>query len=57
MLTNGSFVCNMETFEESCVVPLADYFWLNDLHPTFPIHEVLASEVAELLSSGPNVCG
>jgi len=44
------------TFDASCGVPVNEYFWLNSLHPTYPMHNVLAQEVSLLLESGPNVC-
>jgi len=44
------------TFNTSCGVPVNEYFWLNTLHPTYPVHDALAQEVSLLLKSGPNVC-
>jgi phospholipase/lecithinase/hemolysin len=32
-----------------CGVPVNQYFWLNSLHPTFPVHDVLAEKVAQML--------
>ncbi|CZR65563.1 uncharacterized protein PAC_15463 [Phialocephala subalpina] len=43
-------------FDASCGVPVNEYFWLNSLHPTYPMQDVLAQEVAAQLISGPNVC-
>ncbi|RYP04654.1 hypothetical protein DL764_004316 [Monosporascus ibericus] len=45
-----------DTLIESCGVPVNQYFWLNNLHPTYPIHDVVAKGVAEALAAGPNVC-
>ncbi|KAK7756286.1 hypothetical protein SLS62_001512 [Diatrype stigma] len=45
-----------DTFIESCGVPVNQYFWLNELHPTYPIHDVVAQGVADTLAAGPNVC-
>ncbi|CAK7231591.1 hypothetical protein SBRCBS47491_007985 [Sporothrix bragantina] len=45
-----------DTFIKSCGVPVNEYFWLNNLHPTYPIHDVVAEEVAKALTAGPNVC-
>lgn len=45
-----------DTLIESCGIPVDQYFWLNSLHPTGPIHEVVADQVAKLLEAGPNVC-
>jgi len=44
------------TFDASCGIPVNEYFWLNSLHPTYPMHNVLAQEVALALTSGPNIC-
>ncbi|RDW66417.1 hypothetical protein BP6252_10052 [Coleophoma cylindrospora] len=43
-------------FDLSCGIPVNEYFWLNSLHPTYPMHNVLAEEVASQLKAGPNVC-
>lgn len=40
-----------DTFYPSCDYPADEYFWLNFLHPTSPIHAALASDIAQLLSS------
>jgi phospholipase/lecithinase/hemolysin len=40
----------------TCSVPVNQYFWLNSLHPTYPMHDVLAQQVAGQLTAGPNVC-
>ncbi|CAI4213431.1 unnamed protein product [Parascedosporium putredinis] len=42
-----------DTLDESCTYPVDQYFWLNSLHPTYPIHDVVAEGVAELLSGPP----
>ena len=36
-------------FDPSCSAPLDAYFWLNSLHPTFPMHDLLASKIADML--------
>ncbi|KAL9112294.1 MAG: hypothetical protein Q9227_003412 [Pyrenula ochraceoflavens] len=36
---------NGTTFDGSCAYPVDEYFWLNSLHPTFPMHRLLAREV------------
>ncbi|KAI0869595.1 hypothetical protein GGS24DRAFT_478302 [Hypoxylon argillaceum] len=43
------------TLTPSCGIPVNQYFWLNNLHPTSAIHEVVAKEVADLLTAGPNI--
>lgn len=45
-----------DTFYPQCGVPVNQYLWLNSLHPTGPIHEVVAAGVADLLEAGPNIC-
>ncbi|KAI9813585.1 MAG: hypothetical protein M1827_003654 [Pycnora praestabilis] len=37
------------TLDESCRIPVNEYFWLNTLHPTFPMHNATAAQLAELL--------
>jgi phospholipase/lecithinase/hemolysin len=38
-----------ETFAAECGARADEYFWLNSLHPTTPVHDALASEVAKVL--------
>ncbi|PGH13932.1 hypothetical protein AJ79_03347 [Helicocarpus griseus UAMH5409] len=38
-----------DTFIESCKIPVNQYFWLDSLHPTYPIHNATASGVARML--------
>nr|POF07104.1 acetylesterase [Quercus suber] len=33
-----------------CPYPVDEFFWLNDLHPTFRVHNVTAQEVAKFLT-------
>lgn len=47
---------SQDTFVASCGVPVIEYFWLNSLHPTSPMQEVLAQAVADQLTAGPNIC-
>jgi phospholipase/lecithinase/hemolysin len=42
----------MDTFNASCGYPVNQYFWLNSLHPTYPMHDLLASKVAMELKAG-----
>ncbi|KAF2277126.1 uncharacterized protein EI97DRAFT_310501 [Westerdykella ornata] len=39
------------TFSEECAHPVNEYFWLNDLHPTFPIHNATAASIVKYLDS------
>ncbi|EPE08721.1 hypothetical protein F503_04308 [Ophiostoma piceae UAMH 11346] len=45
-----------DTYKPECSVPVNQYFWLNSLHPTYPIHDVVAEQVAKTLVAGPNIC-
>ncbi|KAG9244150.1 hypothetical protein BJ878DRAFT_84410 [Calycina marina] len=45
-----------DTLDPSCGIPVNQYFWLNSLHPTYPMQDVLAQEVASVLKAGPNAC-
>ncbi len=45
-----------DTLKPACGVPVNQYFWLNSLHPTYPIHDVVAEQLAKALAAGPNVC-
>ncbi len=45
-----------DTLVASCNIPVNQYFWLNSLHPTYPMHDVVAEQVAKALTEGPNVC-
>ncbi|KAL1801402.1 hypothetical protein ACET3X_001744 [Alternaria dauci] len=38
------------TKNETCEYPVNEYLWLNELHPTFPVHNATAASIAELLS-------
>lgn len=42
-------VPSMDYYNETCAYPVNEYFWLNGLHPTYPIHEALAARVGEAL--------
>jgi len=44
------------SFNASCGVPVNEYFWLNSLHPTYPMQDVLGQGVAKQLEAGPNIC-
>ncbi|KAI0839695.1 carbohydrate esterase family 16 protein [Hypoxylon sp. FL0890] len=44
------------TLTPSCGIAVNEYFWLNNLHPTYPIHDVVAKGVADALVAGPSVC-
>ncbi|KAF2465554.1 uncharacterized protein BDR25DRAFT_239288 [Lindgomyces ingoldianus] len=38
-------------FNSTCGLPVNDYFWLNSLHPTFPVHNATAASIVQYLDS------
>lgn len=46
---------NLDTLDPGCGIPVNQYFWLNSLHPTYPMHDVVAEQVVAALEKGPNV--
>lgn len=38
-------------FDSACGVSVNEYFWLNDLHPTYPMHNFIGSQIVKLLSA------
>jgi hypothetical protein len=38
-----------DTFAAECGARADEYFWLNGLHPTTPVHDALAFEMARML--------
>ena len=40
---------NPDSLNTSCGVPANQYFWLNSLHPTSPVHDLMAVKIAGLL--------
>ncbi|MCJ1307704.1 hypothetical protein MMC25_001352 [Agyrium rufum] len=40
-----------DTFNATCGIPVNQYFWLNTLHPTYPMQQVIAKEVAAELTA------
>lgn len=39
------------SFQQNCGARVDQYFWLDGLHPTWPIHKFMAMEIANYLSS------
>ncbi|KAF2874435.1 hypothetical protein BDV95DRAFT_675690 [Massariosphaeria phaeospora] len=39
------------TFDPNCAYPVNEYLWLNDLHPTFPMHNATAASVVDYLNA------
>lgn len=49
-LTNSSSgALSMTYFDPSCGFPLSAYFWLNTLHPTYPMHNFMGSQITQFL--------
>ncbi|PGH10117.1 hypothetical protein AJ80_07567 [Polytolypa hystricis UAMH7299] len=40
------------TLDPACGIPVNEYFWLNSLHPTFPVHNTTARAIAKQLGGG-----
>jgi hypothetical protein len=36
-----------------CKFALSEYFWLNNLHPTYPVHDATAAELGKYLAKIP----
>ncbi|KAK3210311.1 hypothetical protein GRF29_44g2321691 [Pseudopithomyces chartarum] len=43
------------TKDPSCLYPVNEYLWLNNLHPTFPIHNATAASVVKTLNAGKTI--
>ncbi|KAL9597486.1 MAG: hypothetical protein Q9219_005119 [cf. Caloplaca sp. 3 TL-2023] len=41
---------SMNHFNSACPYPANEYLWLNGLHPTYPIHEAIAAQLAIALT-------
>ena len=46
-----------ESFNKNCSIPQKEFFWLDALHPTPPIHDAMAADIAEQLRSSKFVGG
>lgn len=44
---------SMTSFNQSCGLPVSEYLWLDRLHPTYPMHNVMAEHIAGLLEMVP----
>ena len=42
-----------DTFDASCGVPVNQYFWLNSLHPTYPMQDVMAQQITAQMAALP----
>ena len=50
-LTNSSGTMTLTYFDPTCGVPINAYFWLNTLHPTYPMHNFLGSQITQFITS------
>lgn len=48
-LTFPSGTPTLTYFDPSCGVSVDEYFWLNTLHPTYPMHNFMGSQIVQLL--------
>ena len=39
----------VDMFDPSCGVSLREYLWMNNLHPTYPMHQTIASQIPKAL--------
>ena len=46
-----------DTFYPNCSIPVNQYFWLNNLHPTYPMHDVMAKQIVKGLNGGDSLQG
>lgn len=53
MFSIYSLTSDSEADSDDCDYAAYEYLWLNNLHPTYPIHNLLAKQVAALLAAGP----
>ncbi|ETS75500.1 hypothetical protein PFICI_12444 [Pestalotiopsis fici W106-1] len=49
----SSLTDDSDADSDECDYAVYEYLWLNNLHPTYPIHNLLAKEIAALLAAGP----
>jgi len=49
-LTYAQGTRESNTYYEECGIPVDEYFWLDHLHPTYRIHDVIASAIAKQLA-------
>ncbi|KXT02390.1 hypothetical protein AC578_172 [Pseudocercospora eumusae] len=45
------------TYNVTCGLSVDKYFWLNSLHPTFRMHDLLAQKIGDLLGNGGKQAG
>ena len=50
-LTIASGTPTLTYFYPACGVPVNQYLWLNSLHPTYPMHNFIASQIVRLLGA------
>lgn len=50
-LTSLSGTVTLSHLAASCGIPVDQYLWLNDLHPTYPAHNLMAARALELMTA------
>lgn len=40
-----------DSFNATCGIPVNQYFWLNSLHPTYPMQDVMAQQIAQEMNA------
>ena len=50
-LTTISGTPTLAHFYPPCGIPVNEYLWLNSLHPTYPMHNFMASQIVQLLGA------
>ena len=48
---NDSGTPTLTYLDPSCGVAVNDYLWLNDLHPTYPMHNLIAAQIVQQITS------
>lgn len=51
MLIRGRGTSTFNFYDPSCDFPVNEYLWLNDIHPTYPMHNFLAAKIIQLIGS------
>jgi hypothetical protein len=53
LMRNISTPPSMTKPASGCKYALSEYFWVNNLHPTYPVHNVTAAELGKVLAATP----
>ena len=49
MLIRSRGTSTFNYYDPSCDFPVNEYLWLNDIHPTYPMHNFLAAKIIQLI--------